>query len=63
MMVAKKFSWDAPNSKLKDHPPSPQPVSQNESQRICESTPRLYPSMCLMAMKEVAKLRLHVSLE
>lgn len=38
MMVAKKFSWDAPNSKLKDHP--------------------LYPSMCLMAMKEVINTRL-----
>jgi len=38
MMVAKKFSWDAPNSKLKDHP--------------------LYPSMCLMAMREVINTRL-----
>ena len=57
MMVAKKFSWDAPNSKLKDHPPGPQPVSQNAGQTIGESTFRLYPSMCLMAMREVAKLR------
>jgi len=38
IMAAKSFSWDTPNSEVKDHP--------------------LYPSMCLLAMREVLNTRL-----
>merc|ERR1719181_2721098 len=37
-MLSKGFSWDTPNSEVKDHP--------------------LYPSMCLLAMREVINTRL-----